>query len=162
MKPSPSQSNFSHAVAALGLREVLALVGVECVNHAARDTIATLRPSSDAAWIRERLAEIDEYRELREKSGDISIPETGYRAAVERIAQGERGDGVTLRRVADGEHAVGELQKSVKERRESSPLLYAIAAGAQPDDALVRDAYRALDSDGNVRDDATPELKAIR
>jgi DNA mismatch repair protein MutS2 len=153
---------FAHAAAALGLREVLALVGVECVNHAARDTIATLRPSSDAAWIRERLAEIDEYRELREASGDIVIPETGYRGAVERIAQGERGDGVTLRRIADGEHAVGELQKSVRERRESSPLLYAIAAGARPDDALVRDAYRALDSDGNVRDDATPELKAIR
>jgi DNA mismatch repair protein MutS2 len=153
---------FAHAVAALALPDVLELVGVECVNTAAKDIILRRVPSSDVEWIRERLAEIDDYRELREAAGDIVIPETGYRAAVERIAQGERGDGVTLRRVADGEHAVGELKRSLQERRDSSPLLFAIAAGAQSDDALVRDAYRALDGDGNVRDDASPELKSIR
>src|SRR5678816_2101663 len=77
-------------------------------------------------------------------------------------AQGERGDAVTLRRIADGEHAVGELKRSVQERRDSSPLLFAVAAGAQSDDALVRETYRALDAEGNIRDDATPELKSIR
>jgi DNA mismatch repair protein MutS2 len=162
MKQQTSKSHFSHASRALALGEVLALVGTECINAAARDEVTKREPSPDTARIREGLAEIDEYRELREQSGDIVIPETGYREVVQRIAQGERGDGVTLRRIADGEHAVGELQKSVKERRDSSPLLYTIAAGAQADDALVRDAYRALDSDGNVRDEATPELKSIR
>ncbi len=153
---------FAHAAAALGLREVLALVGGECVNLAAREEVVARQPSSNAAWIEERLAEVDEYRALREQSGDIAIPETGYRVEVRRIAQGERGDSVTLRRIADGEHAVGELKRGVQERRDTSPLLYAISAGALPDDGFVREAYRALDADGNVRDDATPELKAIR
>jgi DNA mismatch repair protein MutS2 len=162
MKTNPSQHDFSHAARALALREVLAVVAVECVNVAAREAVASLRPSADGEWIRERLAEIDEYRSLREAAGDIAIPETGYRGAVVRIAQGERGDGVVLRRIADGEHAVGELRKGVFERRDSSPLLFAIAAGALPNDALVRDAYRALDADGGVRDDASPALKAIR
>ena len=162
MKKQNQQSHFSHASRALALDQVLALVGVECVNTATREAMATRAPSADAAWIRERLAEIDEYRELREAAGDIVIPHTEYRDAVARIAQGERGDGVTLRRIADGEHAVGELKRSVQERRESSPLLYTIAAGAEPDDALVRDTYRALDADGSVRDEATPQLKAIR
>jgi DNA mismatch repair protein MutS2 len=157
-----ANAHFSHAAAALGLREVLALVGVECVNSAAREQVATRQPSADTAWIQERLAEVDEYRALREQAGDIAIPETGYRAQVQRIARGERGDSVTLRRIADGEHAVGELKRSVQERRDTSPLLFAICAGAQPDDGFVRDAYRALDADGNVRDDATPALKAIR
>lgn len=157
-----TRSDYSHAARALGLRDVLDLVGVECVNAAARDEIVCRLPSANAEWIRERLAEVDEYRELREASGDIAIPETGYRAQVERIAQGERGDAVTLRRIADGEHAVGELKRSVQERRDTSPLLFAISLGAQPDDALVREAYRALDAEGNVRDDATPELKSIR
>lgn len=161
MKASQSPS-FSHAARALALREVLELVAVECVNLAARESVTSRQPTADVAWIRERLAEVDEYRALREASGDIAIPETGYRAQVVRIVQGERGDGLTLRRIADGEHAVGELKRGVFERRESSPLLFAIAAGSQPDDALVRAAYRALDADGAVRDDATPELKSIR
>ncbi|HET6462793.1 MAG TPA: hypothetical protein VFH33_03250, partial [Candidatus Krumholzibacteria bacterium] len=161
MKSSPSQS-FTHAARALALGEILGLVAVECVNAAARASIVSRLPSADGGSIRERLAEVDEYRVLREQAGDIAIPETGYRAEVQRIAQGERGDSVTLRRIADGEHAVGELKRGVQERRDTSPLLFAISAGAQPDDAFVREAYRALDAEGNVRDDATPELKAIR
>ena len=155
-------TGYSHAVRALALDEVLALVAVECVNARARETVAGLRPSADVAWIEERLAEIDEYRALREASGDIAIPDTGYRASVERIAKGERGDGVVLRRVADGEHAVGELRRGVSERRETSPRLSTIAAQALPNDDYVRDAYRALDAEGQVRDEATPALKAIR
>ena len=162
MKASHSQAQFDHASRALALGQVLALVGRECVNEAPRHAVTSLQPSSDPEWIKERLAEIDEYRALREQSGDIVIPETGYRAQVERIAQGERGDAVTLRRIADGEHAVGELKRSVQERRDSSPLLFAVASGAQADDALVRETYRALDAEGNIRDDATPELKSIR
>jgi DNA mismatch repair protein MutS2 len=162
MKPFSSQSHFAHAARALALRDVLELVAVECVNAAARERVVALEPSADTARIRERFAEVDEYRELRESSGDIAIPETGYRTQVEHIALGERGDGVTLRHIADGEHAVGELKRSVKERRESSPRLFEIVSGASPDDAFVRNAYRALDADGRVRDEATPKLKAIR
>jgi DNA mismatch repair protein MutS2 len=159
---SHPDSAFAHASRALALREVLELVGAECVNSAAREAVTSLHPSADAAWIGERLAEIDEYRALREAAGDIAIPETGYRAHVQRIAQGERGDGIVIRRIADGEHAVGELRRGVRERRDTSPLLFAIAEGALQNDALVRDAYRALDADGNVRDEASPALKAIR
>lgn len=157
-----SNSGYDHAVRALALDEVLALVASECVNARARDAVANLRPMPDAEWIRESLAEIDEYRAMREASGDIGIPETAYRSAVERIAQGERGDAIVLRRIADGENAVGELRRAVGGRRESSPLLAAIVAGANPFEEYVRDAYRALDSEGAVRDDASPTLKAIR
>jgi DNA mismatch repair protein MutS2 len=162
MMPTNHSDGFAHAARALALDEVLGLVGAECVNSAARAAVTSLRPTADTEWIGERLAEVDEYRVLREAAGDIAIPETGYRAHVQRIAQGERGDGSVIRRIADGEHAVGELKRSVQERRDSSPLLFAIAASAQSDDALVRATYRALDAEGNVRDDATPALKAIR
>jgi len=153
MKTPHSQPHFEHASRALALGQVLALVARECVNEAPRHAVTSLQPSSDPEWIKERLAEIDEYRALRKQSGDIVIPETGYRTQVERIAQGERGDAVTLRRIADGEHAVGELKRGVQEKRDTSPLLFAIAAGAQADDALVRETYRALDAEGNIRDD---------
>jgi len=157
-----SVSGFSHASSALALDEVLGLVGAECVNASARESLMKREPSTDVAWIRERLAEVEEYRELRETAGDIAIPETGYRPHVVRIATGERGDAVVLRRIADGEHAVAELRRGAGERRDTSPLLFAIASAARPDDAFVRDAHRALDTDGNVRDEASPALKAIR
>jgi DNA mismatch repair protein MutS2 len=157
-----SHSPFEHALHALALDQVLDLVAQECVNANAREAVVARRPSSDAVWLQERHAEIEEYRALRETAGDVAIPDTGYRAHVERIARGERGDGVVLRRIADGEHAVRELRKSLADRRESSMLLWTIAQGAQPNDNLIRDAYRALDSDGGVRDEASPALRSIR
>src|SRR5688572_582837 len=157
-----AKSGYDHAVRALALDQVLALVAHECVNVAARKSVAALRPSADVEWIQERLAEIDEYRALREDSGDIHIPETGYREQVARIGQGERGDAVTLRRIADGENAVRDLRKGVIDRRDRSPLLSTIAAGAEPNETYIRDAYKALDAEGQVRDEASPELKRIR
>ena len=162
MNTADSMGGFAHAARALALGEVLSLVASHCVNARAREAVAGLRPVADVAWIWERLGEADEYRSMREAVGDIAIPDTGYRAEVERIARGNRGTGESLRRIADGEHAVGELRRAVAGRAEASPRLAAIAAAASPDDEWVAEAYRALDPDGKVRDDASPVLRAIR
>jgi DNA mismatch repair protein MutS2 len=158
---SPSAA-FDHAARALGLGEVLSLVASHCVNDAARTAVTALRPVADAAWIRERLDEIDEYRAMREAAGDIAIPDTGYRDGVERITRGERGSGEVLRMIANGERAVGLLRRAVVERAESCARLAAIAAQTTPHDDLVQAADRALDADATVRDEASPALRAIR
>ncbi|HEX6791744.1 MAG TPA: hypothetical protein VF247_10580, partial [Candidatus Krumholzibacteria bacterium] len=155
-------SGYDHAIRALAFDDVLALLAQECVNIAARDAVLALRPSPNTTAIRERLAETDEYRALREQVGDIHIPDTGYRETVKRIAQGERGDASALRRIADGENAVRELRRGVIDRKDTSPLLATIAAGSLPNETFVRDAYKALDAEGQVRDEASPELKRIR
>ncbi len=153
---------FDHAARVLGLHDVLDLVGASCVNDGARAVVLAARPSADASAIAESLGEVDEYRRMREESGDIAIPDTSYRAALDRIAAGERAAGDVLRRVGDGERAVSQLRRGVSDRADAYARLAAIAADTVPHDDLVKEIDRALDADGTVRDDATPALKSIR
>ncbi len=153
---------FAHAARVLGLHEVLELVASECVNDGARDAVTSLVPGSDRDAIAASLSLIDEYRRLREDDGDIAIPGTGYRDDVAQIASGERGTADALRRVAEGERAVQSLRRAVAGKADSSPGLAAIAASASPNEEIVEAIDRAIDADGEVRDDATPALKSIR
>ncbi len=153
---------FEHAVRALALDDALALVAAHCVNDGARRVVAALRPTSDAAAIRESLDEVGEYRTLREQSGDLAIPDTGYRADVERIARGERGSGEALRKIADGERAIDTLRRGLSGGETAFARLRAIAASTVAHPELVAEADRALEADGTVKDGASPALKAIR
>ncbi|HEX5133076.1 MAG TPA: Smr/MutS family protein [Candidatus Krumholzibacteria bacterium] len=157
-----SQPPFEHAARVLGLHDVLALVAGACVNEGARRVVRSRRPTTDVGAMRGWLAEVEEYRALRESSGDIAIPETSYRDDVAQIADGERATGDALRRIAEGERAVARLCRFVGGAGEEFPRLAGIAAGAAPHEDLIRDIDRAIDADGGVRDDATPALKAIR
>ncbi|MDH4337675.1 MAG: Smr/MutS family protein [Candidatus Krumholzibacteria bacterium] len=153
---------FDHAARVLGLHDVFALVASACVNAGARAAVTGLRATNDADAIRTSLGEIDEYRRMREDAGDIAIPDTSYRGAVAEIAGGARGSGEALRRIGEGERAIAQLRRAVAAAGESFPALAAIAAGATPNETLVAEIDRALDAEGEVRDDATPALKAIR
>lgn len=157
----PSTS-FDHAARVLSLDAVLELLAEHCVNGGARSAAVALAPISDADVIRAALDEIAEYAKLREESGDIVIPDTSYRADVHAIAGGARGSGEALRRIAEGERAIVSLRHGVAGDAAAFPRLAAIAVAASPNRELIVEADRALEPDGSVRDDATPELKALR
>ena len=153
---------FEHAASVLSLGDVLDLVAAQCVNDSARRAVSASVPTSDLAVIQQSLDEIAEYAALREQSGGVAIPDTSYRDDVEAIADGARGSGEALRRIADGERAIASLRKDVAANAEAFPRLAAIAVSATPHHELVAEADRALEADGSVKDDATPELKSIR
>ncbi len=153
---------FEHAASVLSLGDVLDLVAAQCVNDSARRAVSASVPTSDLAVIQQSLDEIAEYAALREQSGGVAIPDTSYRDDVEAIAEGARGSGEALRRIADGERAIASLRKDVAANAEAFPRLAAIAVSATPHHELVAEADRALEADGSVKDDATPELKSIR
>ena len=153
---------FEHAASVLSLGDVLDLVAAQCVNDSARRAVSASVPTSDLAVIQQSLDEIAEYTALREQSGGVAIPDTSYRDDVEAIADGARGSGEALRRIADGERAIASLRKDVAANGEAFPRLAAIAVSATPHHELVAEADRALEADGSVKDDATPELKSIR
>jgi DNA mismatch repair protein MutS2 len=162
MTAHPAPSPFDHASRVLGLDDVLALVASGCVNEGAREAVRARKPARDASAIRNSLAEIEEYRRLREESGDLAVPDTAYRADVARIAGGERAGGDALRRIAEGERAVTRLRCGLAGQEQSYPSLSGIAAAAIPHDDLVAQIDGAIGADGEVRDDATPALKSIR
>ncbi len=162
MQSNPSTHPFEHAARVLSLHDVLSLVAAHCVNEGARSAVASAMPTSDTHRIRESLQEIAEYAHLREDFGHLSIPDTSYRADVHAIADGARGSGETLRHIADGERAVAELRRGVAGNADAFPRLAAIAAATSPHHDFIAEADRALEPDGSVKDEATPELKAIR
>lgn len=153
---------FEHAARVLSLDAVLDLVAAHCVNEGARGVVTASVPSADVPAIRASLEETAEYAKFREVAGDIAIPDTSYRSDVEAIAEGARGSGESLRRIADGERAIAALRRGVTANAEAYPRLAAIAVSSSPHHELIADADRALEPDGAVKDDATPELKAIR
>jgi DNA mismatch repair protein MutS2 len=157
-QPTP----FEHAARVLSLDAVLALLATHCVNDGARRAATSLAPCADVDAIRASLEEIAEYETLRDASGDIAIPTTSYRSEVAAIAEGARGSGEALRRIAEGERAVAALRSGVASEAATYPRLAEIAAAAAPDRALIDEVDRALEPDGAVKDDATPELRALR
>lgn len=154
--------SFDHAARVLSLDAVLELLAAHCVNEGARRAAAALAPTSDASVIQTSLEEIAEYARLREESGDVAVPDTSYRSDVEAIAAGARGSGESLRRIAEGERATASLKRGIAADAEAFPRLAAIAVSATPDHELIAEADRALEPDGSVKDDATPELRALR
>ncbi len=162
MTPPSRPHPFEHAARVLSLDAVLELVAAHCVNQGARGAVVSTVPSADVDAIRASLEEIAEYAVLRETSGGLAIPDTGYRDDVEAIAEGGRGSGEALRRIADGERAIAALRRGVAANTAEFPRLAAIAASASPHHEFVAEADRALEPDGAVKDDATPELKALR
>ncbi len=162
MTPGNSNHPFEHAARVLSLDAVLDLLAAHCVNDGTRGAARTATPTADVAAIRRSLDEIAEYAQLREDSGDIAIPDTSYRADVEAIADGARGSGEALRHIADGEHAVAALRRTGAADATTFPRLSEIAAAATPHHDFVAEADRALEPDGAVKDDATPELRAHR
>jgi DNA mismatch repair protein MutS2 len=157
-QPTP----FAHAARVLSLDAVLELLATHCVNDGARRAATSLHPTADVAAIRASLEEIAEYEKLRDASGDIGIPTTSYRVEVDAIAEGARGSGEALRRIAEGERAVAALRSGVAPHAETYPHLWGIAAAAHPDHTLIAEVDRALEPDGAVKDDATPKLRALR
>jgi DNA mismatch repair protein MutS2 len=162
MTPPSRPHPFEHAARVLSLDAVLELVAAHCVNQGARGAVVSTVPSADVDAIRASLEELAEYAVLRETSGGLAIPDTGYRDDVEAIAEGARGSGEALRRIADGERAVAVLRRGVAANTAEFPRLAAIAASASSHHEFVAEADRALEPDGAVRDDATPELKTLR
>jgi len=162
MTRHPTKTSFDHAARVLSLDAVLELLAAHCVNQGARRAATALAPSSDAAVIGGALEEIAEYAKLREESGDVVIPDTSYRADVEAIAGGARGSGEAHRRIAEGERAIVSLRQGIAADAAAFPRLAAIAVAASPHHELIAEADRALEPDGSVRDDATPELRRLR
>jgi DNA mismatch repair protein MutS2 len=162
MTRHPTKTSFDHAARVLSLDAVLELLAAHCVNQGARRAATALAPSSDAGVIGGALEEIAEYAKLREESGDVVIPDTSYRADVEAIAGGARGSGEAHRRIAEGERAIVSLRQGIAADAAAFPRLAAIAVAASPHHELIAEADRALEPDGSVRDDATPELRRLR
>ena len=163
MNPTPATGTFDHAVESLRFDATLELIARRCVNGTARRRVLERRPGTDPGAIAGSLGLVEEYRSMHAQAGDVSVADVDYSASVERApGSGDPLDTRDLLRVAAGERAAGELKKQLAGDPGARPRLAAMAEGISEHPAVVEAIERALDADGNVRDDASPELASLR
>lgn len=133
-----------------------------CVNERGRGLIRGLEPSSDGDVIAESLALAEELRRFMDDDGDVSIASTDYAAEVERIRRGESDMATEIYlRIASGERAVRATRDALS-GNEAFPRLSAIAETLIAHGELVKLIDRTVESDGSIKDNASPALRQIR
>ena len=153
----------SHAMEALEFPAVLELIANLCVNDDARVLVRSLEPSTLPDAVTDALVLCQELREHLDQCGDVPIADTGYACAIEEAVQHNRiPSGEAFLRIASGEQTVGEIASAFASEAEERPRLAELVRNVAPNTELVNQVHRALDSDGNVKDSASPELGRIR
>jgi len=149
---------------ALEYDKVIALVREFAVSEPGRRAIAALRPSADAAVVRERLRATAEMAGLRARSG--SVPIDDFDDQHEHLLGAAPEDavlnGASLVRIRDFVVASRTAAAFLRSRVEVRPQVAAIVQNLVAPKELADAMLRALADDGGMLDDASPELKRIR
>jgi DNA mismatch repair protein MutS2 len=149
---------------ALEYDKVVALVREFAVSEPGRRAVAVLRPSIEAAAVRERLRTTAEMAGLRARSG--SVPIDDFDDQREHLLGAAPEDavlnGISLVRIRDfvlaSRTAAAFLRSRVEARPQVAAIVQNLVAPKELDDAMLR----TLADDGGILDDASPELKRIR
>ncbi|HEU4565516.1 MAG TPA: hypothetical protein VFS05_12730, partial [Gemmatimonadaceae bacterium] len=157
----------AHALHVLEFPAVLALVAERASSALGAARVRALAPSRDLAWIRDELARIAAVRSLAGTEGgwrpepipDVGAPLRRLRAAGSTWRGDELLDGALLLRSSRLTRAA-----LLDERRRSvatailEPLAIGLLDARAPEEAIER----AIDTDGVVKDEASPALRRMR
>ncbi|MCX2454426.1 endonuclease MutS2 [Lacticaseibacillus nasuensis] len=126
---------------------------------------AALTPSADVATVRETLAETSDGAAILRLTGGIPVPAlTDITPALQRVRIGAVLNGKELAavtRVLKTVQAVSDFFADLAERLEADTVA-ALAAQLTALPALTRTLRKAVDEDGRLTDEASPELGRIR
>ncbi len=148
----------------LGWASIVSLVASRC-SGPMRDHLEnrSLELASDPEGARVLMAETAEAMKAR-ADGD-PLPLTGLRDARPSLLRVVKGGALTAIALADLLSVLGAargLRRFLARRRESMPRLYAACALDPSLDSLEEEIDVAIDRDGTVKDDASPELRRLR
>lgn len=148
---------------ALELPSLLAVVSRLASTDLGRERVLGLEPYADEAALRLQRARFEEVsRLLAERSlvPDFDIP---LGALLERLATGRPAlEGADLVRLGDLGKATRAAAARIRESVPPTPHLLRMADGLADLDPLLRKIDRTLDRRGEVREDASPRLAALR
>ena len=151
----------THALEVLEFERVLERVARHASSEAGRSHIRSLRPSSEAQWIRRELRRVRAVRDLIEASENWAlgpIPDVGDEVAQLAV------DGVVLE--PEVVHRIGVLLATSRSLQRllwaDSGELHFVAERLMSEPELEREIERCVDDQGAVLDTASKELGRIR
>ncbi|MCX4301104.1 MAG: Smr/MutS family protein [Alistipes sp.] len=155
---------MKHFERKIGFDRIRAQLAERCTMPTARERLAAEEFSTSAREIEHRLSLADEMRIVLEMEHDFSkedYPDIQPVLAKLRI-EGAFLDVVEVVLLRQALAEIGAVVAFLLDRKERYPALYDRTRGIEPFPEIVRDIDRLVDSFGEVRDSASPELAQIR
>ena len=156
--------SYADALTKLEFPRIRDHIAKHCVTLFGREQVGALAPSDMFAYVRDELARVDEMHRLVE--GDDIPPFEGLedmRPALHRAAKaGSVIAAEDFREVLRLLVVSRKLRAFFQKRTERVPLLGQLAEDLHEDKMLEFHIDRVVDEEGNVKDTASKELRAIR
>ncbi len=152
-----------HSLNVLEYFKIIEILKGYAYTSVGREIISFLNPSSDKNLIEKSLIETEEAKIFLENEGNLSfssfeeIDEILKKAKVRAILNGKE-----LNKLKSDLILFNEIKDEIEKRKEKYPFLFSIAKEIKKDNKIFFEIERCIDDDGNVKDDASPELKSIR
>lgn len=146
----------------LELPKILERLARHCAFSASQALALALEPSADAEEVARRLRRTTEAKDLTSsKSARVG----GARDVRPQAYQASKGAVLQPSELLDVRQTLisgRSLSRLIGRLSHQFPLLAEIAARIEPGDALIDAIGNAIDDEGTVRDDASPDLRRIR
>lgn len=150
-------------LATLELPKILERLARYCSFSASEALVRELAPSIHAGEVQRRLAETTQAREALEKHDQLSIGGAhDVRDAAHLAAHAGLLEPKQFLDIRDTLNAGRNIQRALSRFGAIYPQLTAITNLIEPSGTLVTEISRCIDDGGEVRDNASPELSAIR
>ncbi len=153
-----------HALSVLEYSDALDVVARHATSALGADAVRALEPSVDPGWIEPELARVDEgIRLLRRDEGWAVAAIPDLRQALKRLRlEGSVLEGAEIRAAATLLASSRTTRRSIVPQAEKLPLLAMLAGGLLDREKEEEAVARAVDENGHVRDEASPELYRYR
>ena len=149
-----------------GFGEIRALLLGLCMSQMGRERVDEMAFMTDSASVNRRMDEVREFRRLQEQSADIPLEYfIDGRAAIGRLRiEGTHLEAEELFDARRSLETICKLKAFLCDDRRAAayPALHRLTEGIGTFPDIVRLIDTVIDKDGNIRDDASPSLGAIR
>lgn len=163
LPPSSAEVASAATARAIEFASLLELVADEARTDLGRERLRALVPAPDLAELVARRGRLDEVARLGIDSTFVPALGDGFADLLARLVTAEPPlDGPEILRLARLLAAGGEARARILAADPPVPGLAAAVGGLDDPGPLVRRVHRLLDRKGEVRDDASPRLAALR
>jgi len=129
----------------------------------AKNIISSLLPINEPEVIRLKLIETKEAINFLQNEGNLSfssldeIEEIIKKAKIRSVL-----NGIELNKIKNNLLIFNEIKELIENKKDRYPNLFSYALRMKKDSFINLEIERCIDEEGNVKDDASPELKSIR
>jgi DNA mismatch repair protein MutS2 len=153
----------SHALEVLEFREALGAVATLASSPVGAEAVSRLAPRSELRWIAGELALVAEGIGAVGREAWVMPAIPDLREPLQRLhLEGYVWDGPTLRRAATLILSSRSLRRALRETAESAPGLAREAEPLAELEGSAEEILRVVGDEGEVRDNASPELNRLR